>query len=142
MIGQPYKMCPRCGLQVPVQAPQCARCGHAFFAAPNQPYYGAPGPQAPYGYPHPGPGYIQVQPGTHPFALIVILSLLFGGWVGMLLNRQIAKGLIFGLGLSVVIFIVTCGAGLAVWWIIMLVDAILVANKLNEGRPVREWEFF
>ena len=99
-------------------------------------------------YPRPGTnfgpqsGVIQVAPGTHPVALVIILSILLGGWVGMLINRQYAKGLVFGLVVFMGVGALTCGLSLAVAYPLMLVDAILVATKLNRGEPVREWQWF
>ena len=85
---------------------------------------------------------IQVQPGSHPVVLVVILSIIFGGWVGMLINRQIAKGLIFGLVVSGVVSFLTCGLGLFLFYPLTVIDAIVVATKLNRGEPVKEWQFF
>jgi hypothetical protein len=98
-----------------------------------------------------GPGYvpaqqmgrgIQVYPGSHPVVLVIVLSVLFGGWAGMCVNRQVAKGLIFGLLGGIVFSVVTCGWGAIIWWPLTLIDAILIANRLNRGEPVREWQFF
>jgi hypothetical protein len=67
---------------------------------------------------------------------------LFGGWTGMLVNRQVVKGLVFGLFVGSVFTYATCGLGFLIWYPLTLVDAILVAIKLNRGQAVREWEFF
>lgn len=88
------------------------------------------------------PGMIQVQPGTHPVALVIVLSILFGGWTGMLLNRQIAKGLVFGLLAGGLLTCFTFGIGALIWYPLTMIDAILVANKLNRGQAIKEWEFF
>ena len=88
------------------------------------------------------PGTIQVPAGTHPVVVVVILSLLFGGWAGMLVNRQIVKGLVYGLLVHGVLGLVTCGLTYIISYPITVVDAILVAVKLNRGEPVKEWQFF
>lgn len=85
---------------------------------------------------------IQVPAGSHPVLLVVILSVLFGGWAGMLVNRQIVKGIVYGLILGSVIGFVTCGIGFLIWYPLTLIDAILVANKLNQGKAIKEWEYF
>ena len=85
---------------------------------------------------------IQVEPGTHPVVLVVILSIIFGGWVGMLINRQITKGLVYGLLIHGFLALVTCGLTAVVSYPLTLIDAILVAMKLNRGEAVKEWQFF
>lgn len=103
-------------------------------------------PTPPAQYPRPaqmsGQGMIQVPAGTHPMALVIILSILFGGWTGMLVNRQIVKGLVYGLIIGSVLGFATCGLAFIVWYPLTVVDAILVANKLNRGQAIKEWEFF
>ena len=88
------------------------------------------------------PGAIQVPAGTHPVWLVVLLSILFGGWAGMLVNRQYVKAIVYGLFLGSALGFVTCGVALLLWYPLTLVDAILVAVKLNQGKAIREWEFF
>ena len=85
---------------------------------------------------------IQVPAGTHPVWLVVVLSILFGGWAGMLVNRQYVKGIVYGLILGAVLGFATCGIGFMIWYPLTLVDAILVAVKLNQGRAIKEWEYF
>ena len=87
-------------------------------------------------------GMVQVPAGTHPVVLVVILSILFGGWAGMLVNRQIVKGLVYGLMIHGILGLVTCGITFVISYPLTLIDAILVAIKLNRGEAVREWQFF
>ncbi len=75
-------------------------------------------------------------------AAVVILSIIIGGWAGMLMNKQVAKGLLFGLLGGIIVCVFTCGYGVVVWWPLTLIDAILVANRLNRGEFVRDWQFF
>ena len=88
------------------------------------------------------PGNIQVPAGTHPVWLVVVLSIVFGGWAGMLVNRQYLKALIYGFLLGGILTFVSCGLAAIVWYPLTLIDAILVANKLNRGQAIKEWEFF
>lgn len=60
----------------------------------------------------------------------------------MLINRQYIKGLVFGLLVGGVVTTVTCGLGVIAWYPLTLIDAILVAIKLNRGERVKEWQFF
>ena len=60
----------------------------------------------------------------------------------MLVNRQIVKGLVYGLIIGSVLGFATCGLAFIVWYPLTVVDAILVANKLNRGQAIKEWEFF
>ncbi len=87
-------------------------------------------------------GMIQIPAGTHSMVAVIVLSILFGGWAGMLVNRQIAKGLIYGLLLGSILGFATCGIAFLIWYPLTLIDALLVAQKLNQGKAIREWEFF
>jgi hypothetical protein len=60
----------------------------------------------------------------------------------MLINRQIVKGLVYGMVLGGVITAVTCGLGAMVWYPLTVIDAIIVAVKLNRGERIKEWQFF
>jgi hypothetical protein len=129
-----------------VQAAQCHQCGHAYSTQFNQTqaFYGSPyqAPPPPHGYPVQVPGMIQVPPGSHPVVLVALLSLFIGGWAGMYVDKQVAKGLLFGLLGGIMFCTVTCGWGFFVWYPLVLVDAIIIANRLNQGQPVRDWQFF
>jgi TM2 domain-containing membrane protein YozV len=83
-----------------------------------------------------------------------LLSFLIIG-LGQIYNGQVAKGL-FLLGLQVVgVFlglvsgVLTCGISLLVFVpfalfieIVSIVDAVMIANKLQQGQAVGEWEWF
>ena len=88
------------------------------------------------------PAFIQCYPGTHSVTAAVLLALFFGGWAGMIVNRQIAKGLLFGLLGGMAVSVLTCGWGLIIWYPLTVIDAIVIACRLNRGEPVREWQFF
>ena len=89
-----------------------------------------------------GVGTIQVPAGTHSVTLVVVLSILFGGWAGMLVNRQYAKAILYGLVAGFGLALITCGFSALIWYPLTLIDAIMVAMKLNQGRAIKEWEFF
>ncbi|WP_188207466.1 zinc ribbon domain-containing protein [Alkalibacillus aidingensis] len=73
-------------------------------------------------------------------ALAVILSLIIVG-VGQIYLGQVLKGLVLLIS-SLLIGFVTVGLGAFVLWILVAIDAYKIANKINEGRTVDEWEFF
>jgi hypothetical protein len=130
----------------------------AGYIPPAQPYYPPqqgqyPPPQYPPVYPPPvqppyPPQYgygrtdiIQVIPGTHSVAVAVLLAVLIMGWAGMLYNRQYAKG-VTCLFVSIVVGIVTLGIGSLGIWVVGIIDCVLIANRLNRGEPVGQWQFF
>ena len=75
-------------------------------------------------------------------AVVAILSILLSGWIGMLINHQVAKGLLYGLLGGILVGVLTCGFGLIIWWPLTAIDAIVVASRLNRGEPVGQWQFF
>jgi hypothetical protein len=87
-------------------------------------------------------GNIQVPAGTHPVWLVALLSFLFGGWAGMLVNRQYVKAIIYGLLICGLVSFVTCGFATVILYPLTIIDAILVAIKLNKGQAIKEWEYF
>ncbi len=166
MQPQPYKICPQCKTGAALDAQFCASCGHQYrtqFIPPDQTQAfnlppGAPpasvqppaqpGPyppvQPPYAPPyHPYPayssGWISVPAGTHSVATAVMLSLCCVVCFGQFYNRQYAKGLILLL-VAVVLGVLTGGISALITWPISVIDAGLIASKLNRGQPVREWE--
>lgn len=91
-----------------------------------------------------------MPPGTHSAAAAVILSFLIPGG-GQLLNRQYGKGaviLAFTFFGGIVIFIaaiLTLGLALLllpVLWVAQLIDAAIIAGRLNRGEPVGLWQWF
>jgi hypothetical protein len=69
----------------------------------------------------------------------VLLSLCCIVCFGQCYNRQFAKGLVFLL-VAVVLGAFTAGISALITWPLGVIDAGLIASKLNSGRPVREWE--
>lgn len=84
---------------------------------------------------------IYAVPGHHPAATAIVLAVVLGGWAGMLVNRQYAKGVVW-LVLSFAISFATCFFGLIPMWIIGIIDVSIVANRLNRGEVIGDWRFF
>jgi len=79
-------------------------------------------------------------------AVAGILNWLWGG-VAYFLLGQTTKGILFSiLTLFLVILdIVTCGIGMVihmVYNVVLIVDAILLAGRINRGEQISEWQFF
>lgn len=128
------KICPRCGQPAYLNAPTCAQCGHLFrtnFAQqPTQVF-------------HPRPiktDDIQMCPGTHSVIAAAVLSLFLTGG-GQIYNRQYVKGVVL-LVITIALAFGTCGAFVCIAWPVLLIDAILIASRLNRGEIVRQWQFF
>ena len=85
---------------------------------------------------------IQIPAGRHKVWLATLWAFLIMG-AGQLYNRQYVKGL-FCLFLGGITMSIGHWA-LVVWLITAfgsLVDARVIAQKLNAGKPVGKWEFF
>jgi hypothetical protein len=67
--------------------------------------------------------------------LAAILSFFFPG-VGQIISGQVGKGI-----LMLVVFFVLCGLG-GLLNVVAAIDAYLIAEKKNAGKPVGEWDFF
>jgi TM2 domain-containing membrane protein YozV len=72
--------------------------------------------------------------------LAVLLSILVPG-LGQIYNGQTVKGIVLLL-LAVVGGSITCGIAYFPVWVIAVVDAALIADKINRGIHVGEWDFF
>ena len=75
-----------------------------------------------------------------------LLNWLWGG-AGYFVIGQQTKGLVFcGITLLLIIFaIVTCGIGIVLlvpYAIVVIVDAVLLAQRVNRGETIQEWQFF
>lgn len=162
MQQPPYKICPHCRQAAALETPVCGRCGHQYRTQfvppidqtqvvmppePTQMVTPVPGPLRD-GYPSPAPFYtgaplprtIRVFPGTHSVVWAVILSFILVG-LGQMYNRQIAKGVALLLG-SIALACLTFGISLLATWPINLIDADMIASRLNRGEAVGEWQWF
>lgn len=150
------KTCPKCGRTDNLGASACTNCSHVyrtrFDAAPFEksppaptqmyqtPQYHQPPPPV-YYQPPPRPvDTIQVAPGSHSVATSVIFSLLLIG-AGQMVNKQVLKGVTLLLG-AIFLAIPTHGFSFPVAFIVGLIDAIQIANRLNRGEVVTTWQFF
>ena len=85
--------------------------------------------------------------GQNHLLIVALVSLFLGGAIGMFLNGQTKKGIIsivVTIGLVIVGFL-TFGLGflaLAAFEIVAKVDAIIIANKLQNGIPVGPDQWF
>ena len=61
-----------------------------------------------------------------------LLSFLIPG-LGQIYNGQVAKGLVL-----LVLAIFLC----PIVWVVSIVDAVMIARKLQQGQAVGEWEWF
>lgn len=106
----------------------------SFITAP-------PGPQQPYIVaPNQAAGMIQVPAGTHSVGTAVILALLITG-LGQVYNKQAMKGLLILLA-SVILAVFTCGISLILTHPFAFIDALMIAQRLNRGEAIREWQCF
>jgi TM2 domain-containing membrane protein YozV len=112
--------CPSCGVQNNAWNHVCVSCGRALSG------YTASG---------------------HQVWLAVLLSFFFTG-AGQIYNRQVTKGVVLLIVTFVALPIVTflsCGTGAVLYaplWIVGIIDAALVGQKIANGRQVAEWEWF
>ena len=79
-------------------------------------------------------------------AVGAILNFFWPG-IGTLYLGQKTKGITFSIiSLVLLIFvIISCGIGLVVWmpyFIVMIVDAILIGKRVENGEQIGEWQFF
>ncbi len=72
--------------------------------------------------------------------LACLLSVVFPG-IGQIYNGQTMKGVLL-ICLAVLGGGVTCCVGYLPVWIAAVVDAPLIADKLNRGLQVGDWDFF
>jgi hypothetical protein len=141
-----------------VGAGQTAPNDPAIYQQPQPPPYEQPTIYQP-GYQHPPPAYtpksdwIQLPPGSHSAGLALLFSLLITGG-GQIYNRQFVKGAVVLVGYMALIMVlwvlavITFGLGLVFFlvlvpvWIVLSVDAYKVAERLNRGEAIGQWQSF
>ena len=69
-----------------------------------------------------------------------LLSFLIVG-LGQIYNGQVAKGLVL-LVSAIVLGVLTACIGSLVVAVVSIVDAVMIAKKLQQGQAVGEWEWF
>ena len=127
--------CPSCGAPVPASALQQQQ---QPFQQPHI-YVQVPQLQAQQQQQTPvnngGAGGVRKSPSTAG-----CLSFLICG-VGQMYNGQVAKGVVLLIA-ALVVGSFTFGVGGLIILIISIVDAIKIAEKINAGKTVGQWEFF
>jgi TM2 domain-containing membrane protein YozV len=81
-----------------------------------------------------------IQPSSPPKSagVALILSLLLLGGAGQIYLGQVTKGIL----LIVATVLLSCvGIGFIIW-IVGIIDAYMIGQKLERGEAVGEWEFF
>lgn len=106
-------------------------------------------PQAP--PPDPGQPVPPAPPSQHLPWVAALLSLFFPG-IGQIYNRQTAKGAVLLAAYLVIAFVTwlltSFCIGVLLWplllavIIVAVIDAAMIGQKVAEGRPVGEWDFF
>jgi TM2 domain-containing membrane protein YozV len=159
-VTQPFKICPQCQEPAHIAAASCLRCGRLYRTTAPPPMQQTqvvqPPPaqyQQPYPppYPPPLPPYVpyipygppprqgsSVQPGSHSPMVAVLWSLLFL-CAGQFYNKQVNKGLTL-LVVAIVMGVCTLGLSVLITWPLALIDAYKIAERLNRGEVVGEWQ--
>ena len=125
--------CPNCGAALEPNQLRCNKCGspvQVVAPAPNAgPVQGAANADL-------------VHPSNPPKSATtaLILSCLIVG-VGQLYLGQTVKGVVLLVG-SMFLGVATGFLLSPVFWIVGMVDAHAIGNKLASGKPVGQWEFF
>jgi TM2 domain-containing membrane protein YozV len=98
-----------------------------------------PSPQPEMAQP-PSPQPKMVQPSSPPKSsvLALVLSLLLLGGAGQIYLGQVTKGIVL---IAATVLLSCVGIGFIVW-IVGVIDAYMIGQKLERGEPVEEWEFF
>ncbi len=110
--------CPECGSSVTANQALCVKCG-ATLEAPKQ----------------------TITSNYSYSPLLMGIASFFIPGLGQMIMGQVKKGLTL-LIISIFLGIVTFGLAGFVLMIVATVDAVKIANKLQQGRAVEEWEFF
>ena len=133
--------CPNCGAALVPNQLKCNKCGTPVqvVAAPNPaPAQGTPNAGPVQGVPNTGLVHPSTPPKSSTTALI--LSCLIVG-LGQIYLGQTVKGVVM-LVASMVLGAASGFLLTPVFWIVAMVDAHMIGNKLASGQPVRQWEFF
>lgn len=126
--------CNSCQSQNPADARFCENCG-APLPVPTPTFI----PPAP-GYPPNAsqPGLIQTSNPPKDPTLALVMSLIFLGGGGQIYLGQTLKGIAI-IVVNLVLTFLIVGFPL---WLLGVMDAFLLAKRLQERHPIGEWEFF
>lgn len=138
MQSAPMKICPKCQTPTALDSKFCNKCGHGFRTDfSDQTQLARPIlPQTQYqAQPNQNLIYRPDQSTTTPVLLAFVLT---GG--GQMANGQVGKGFFF-LGV-VIVLCFTFWIGAVLIWIMAILDAILISQRLQRGEAVGQWQFF
>ena len=152
------KRCPTCHAIAQIDQAQCQGCGRQFrtqFVAPDPPPARdektmavprgwVPPPDTPLALYHQPvvvrSNILRVPVGSHPVTLAIVLSIFITG-AGQLVNRQYAKAALMFIG-AIVLAWPTMFIGSIAIGIVGIIDTVQIAQRLNRGEAVGDWQFF
>lgn len=120
--------CQYCDNPVPDNVNNCPSCG----APVERVQKSSVQPQRPAGQQPQRPAVVK-----NPTVAVLLSCLVVG--LGQMYNGQIVKGIVLlgvSIGVCVIFPYLSC-----VCWVVAMIDAYKIANKLNDGKTVGEWEF-
>lgn len=149
--------CTNCGHSMSDNSGVCLKCGFNMYTTKNHCYHCGVSVNPAQAIcttcgvnlnnqaaPHNHSGQRNHYAGTEPI-LAALVSFLITG-VGQMINRQFVKGIVL---LAVSFFMWIIGVILIlpllfafVLWVVSIVDAYLIAQKIRNGKTVGEWEMF
>jgi len=125
--------CQYCENVIPPGATKCPACGApapAVNPAPaQQQQYAPPPPQQP-----------QAPVARKSAFTAGCLSFIIVG-LGQMYNGQVIKGIVLLIS-AIILGSFTFGIGSLIILIVSIIDAVKIAEKINAGRQVGQWEFF
>jgi TM2 domain-containing membrane protein YozV len=124
--------CQNCGAATVPNQPKCTKCGSPIQVVPAA--NAGPPPVA-----H-NPQLVHPSNPPKSSTTALILSCLIPG-IGQIYLGQTIKGLVILIA-SFVIATATFGIGGIILWVVAMVDAHMIGNKLVSGNSVGQWEFF
>lgn len=130
-ISDLAEICPKCGVRPYVTKNFCDSCGSSVND--NQAMCISCGVQLK------EIKKTQSMDSTNP-AIMGILSFLLVG-LGQIIMGQTAKGIVMLIG-AIILGIFTFGLSALLTTPISIIDAILIAKKKQQGKPIGDWEFF
>lgn len=119
--------CQECGSETHPKAIVCVKCGCKLASASGI-----------FDQIAQGGDYIMPPQSPQDPLLMALLSGCCLAWLGQIILGQTTKGLVM-LAISITLCFLAVGI---FFWPIAAVDAYLIAKKLKEGKPVKQWEFF
>ncbi len=169
MASPSSDQCPQCSALMAPSMVRCPRCGTARVTPPATQHSaqiplkaGSLPPQRmpqqpsnfqPYSHGNqtPAPNSITKAPGSHSPVIAVLLSVICcSAGFAQMYNGQIGKGIVM-FCISIAIYlpmlsspnaVVACTVVDSLLGLTLIFDSVAIANKLNRGEPVGQWEWF